>query len=106
MLSLYIGLFLNREFIYAVLIALIHIMVHKYQKIIFIVKVSQVNPFCQASPANTNLQMRIGPAETADYQQTAYSQPSALAHIQAKEADVQALAELTRALEKKVYMIH
>ncbi|XP_057806018.1 protein ALWAYS EARLY 3-like isoform X2 [Salvia miltiorrhiza] len=55
----------------------------------------------KVSTANTNMQMRIGSAETADYQQMAYSQPSALAQIQAKEADVQALAELTRALEKK-----
>ncbi|XP_042020468.1 protein ALWAYS EARLY 3-like [Salvia splendens] len=49
----------------------------------------------KVSSANTNLQMRIGSAETPNYQQIAYSQ------IQAKEADVQALAELTRALEKK-----
>ncbi|KAL1539095.1 protein ALWAYS EARLY 3-like [Salvia divinorum] len=49
----------------------------------------------KVSSANTNLQMRIGSAETPNYQQTAYSQ------IQAKEADVQALADLTRALEKK-----
>lgn len=60
----------------------------------------------QVSSANANLQMRIGSAETASYQQTAYSQPSKLAKIQAKEADVQALAELTRALDKKVLSIH
>lgn len=47
------------------------------------------------------MQMRIGSRETADYQQAAYSHPP-LTQIQAKEADVQALAELTRALEKKV----
>ncbi|KAH6832949.1 DNA binding protein [Perilla frutescens var. hirtella] len=52
------------------------------------------------SSANANLQMTVS-AETADYQQTAYSQHSTLAQVQAKEADVQALAELTRALEKK-----
>ena len=68
--------------------------------IIFILKLSQINRFDQVSSANTNLQMRIGSAETPNYQQTAYSQ------IQAKEADVQALAELTRALEKKVFSIH
>lgn len=45
----------------------------------------------QVSSVNTNSQMGIGSAETAIYQQ-----------IQAKEADVQALTELTRALEKKV----
>ncbi|KAL0367696.1 UNVERIFIED_CONTAM: protein ALWAYS EARLY 3 [Sesamum radiatum] len=47
------------------------------------------------------MQTRIGSAETAGYQQTPYSQPTTLAQIQAKEADVQALAELTRALDKK-----
>lgn len=52
--------------------------------------------------ANAKVQMRIGSAETATCQQTAFSQPSTWAQIQAKEADVQALAELTRALDKKV----
>ncbi|CAL5347002.1 unnamed protein product [Camellia sinensis] len=51
--------------------------------------------------ANPNLQAKIGPKETANNQQAANSQPSILAQIQAKEADVQALAELTRALDKK-----
>lgn len=55
---------------------------------------------------NTNLQMELGSAETATYQQTAYSQPNTLVQIQAKEADVQALTDLTRALEKKVISIH
>ncbi|KAL0393230.1 UNVERIFIED_CONTAM: protein ALWAYS EARLY 3 [Sesamum radiatum] len=55
----------------------------------------------KVASVNTNMQTRIGSAETAGYQQTAYSQPSTLAQIQAKEADVQALAELTRALDKK-----
>ncbi|KAG6394794.1 hypothetical protein SASPL_145384 [Salvia splendens] len=49
----------------------------------------------KVSCPNTNLQMRIGSAETLNHQQAAYSQ------IQAKEADVQALADVTRALEKK-----
>lgn len=57
---------------------------------------------CQGSPANPTLQAKNGPSETANNQQTANSQPSILAQIQAKEADVQALAELTRALDKKV----
>ncbi|KAI8002837.1 Protein ALWAYS EARLY 3 [Camellia lanceoleosa] len=51
--------------------------------------------------ANPNLQAKIGPKETANNQEAANSQPSILAQIQAKEADVQALAELTRALGKK-----
>ncbi|XP_020552958.1 protein ALWAYS EARLY 3-like [Sesamum indicum] len=55
----------------------------------------------KVASANTNVQTRIGPADAATYQQMAYSQPSTLAHVQAKEADVQALAELTRALDKK-----
>lgn len=68
----------------------------------FIIKASQVNVVHQVSSANTNLQMRVVSTEAADYQQIAYSQPCTLAQIQAKEADVQALAELTCALEKKV----
>ncbi|XP_011071459.1 protein ALWAYS EARLY 3 [Sesamum indicum] len=55
----------------------------------------------KVASANNNMQTRIGSAETAGYQQTSYSQPATLAQIQAKEADVQALAELTRALDKK-----
>lgn len=39
---------------------------------------------------------RMGSADTS------YSQPSIRAQIQAKEADIQALAQLTRALDKKV----
>ncbi|XP_058209241.1 protein ALWAYS EARLY 3 isoform X2 [Rhododendron vialii] len=56
----------------------------------------------KGSPANPTSQAKNGPSETANNQQTANSQPSILAQIQAKEADVQALAELTRALDKKV----
>ncbi|KAL0368247.1 UNVERIFIED_CONTAM: protein ALWAYS EARLY 3 [Sesamum calycinum] len=56
----------------------------------------------QVASVNTNMQTRIGSAETAGYQQTAYCQPTTLAQIQAKEADVQALAELTRALDKSL----
>ncbi|KAL0376476.1 UNVERIFIED_CONTAM: protein ALWAYS EARLY 3 [Sesamum calycinum] len=59
------------------------------------------NSVHQVASANTNVQTRIGPADAATYQQIAYSQPSTLAQAQAKEADVQALAELTRALDKK-----
>ncbi|KAK6146164.1 hypothetical protein DH2020_020033 [Rehmannia glutinosa] len=55
----------------------------------------------QVALASANAQTRFGSAQTASYQQTEYSQPNTLAQIQAKEADVQALAELTRALDKK-----
>ncbi|KAL2459632.1 Protein ALWAYS EARLY 3 [Forsythia ovata] len=55
----------------------------------------------KVASADANLQTRIWPAETATYQQTVYSLPSSLAQIQSKEADVQALAELTHALDKK-----
>ncbi|KAH7842107.1 hypothetical protein Vadar_001558 [Vaccinium darrowii] len=55
----------------------------------------------KGSPTNPNSQAKNGHSETGNNQQTANSQPSILAQIQAKEADVQALAELTRALEKK-----
>lgn len=48
------------------------------------------------------MQSRFGVMETAIYQSTAYSKSSGVAQIQAKEADVQALAELARALDKKV----
>ncbi|XP_022851476.1 protein ALWAYS EARLY 3-like isoform X2 [Olea europaea var. sylvestris] len=53
------------------------------------------------SSANAIMQARTGPTETTTYQQTAYSHPYSRAPIQAKEADVQALTELTRALDKK-----
>ncbi|XP_057485696.1 protein ALWAYS EARLY 3-like isoform X1 [Actinidia eriantha] len=55
----------------------------------------------KGAPANSNLQDKIGFKETANNQQSVDSQPYIRAQIQAKEADVQALAELTRALDKK-----
>lgn len=55
----------------------------------------------KVAPASADPQSKIAPKETATNQQTGYSLPSTLAQIQAKEADVQALAELTRALDKK-----
>ncbi|XP_047310135.1 protein ALWAYS EARLY 3-like [Impatiens glandulifera] len=45
---------------------------------------------------NVNVEGKVGSKETSNG-----SQPSVLAQIQAKEADVQALADLTRALDKK-----
>ncbi|XP_060197837.1 protein ALWAYS EARLY 3-like [Lycium barbarum] len=55
----------------------------------------------KVASAEADMQSKSGVVETATYQQTACSKPSAVAQIQAKEADVQALAELTRALDKK-----
>ncbi|KAL7104987.1 hypothetical protein ACP275_07G016600 [Erythranthe tilingii] len=55
----------------------------------------------KVASANANARARIGAADTANYMQASYSQPSTLAQVQAKEADIQALAELTRALDKK-----
>ncbi|KAI8012289.1 Protein ALWAYS EARLY 3 [Camellia lanceoleosa] len=52
-------------------------------------------------PTNFNSQAKIGFKETANNREAANSQSSTLAQIQAKEADVQALAELTRVLDKK-----
>ncbi|GAV73140.1 Myb_DNA-binding domain-containing protein/DIRP domain-containing protein [Cephalotus follicularis] len=46
-------------------------------------------------------QAKVEHHDPVDAQQPTNSQPSTLAQIQAKEADVQALAELTRALDKK-----
>ncbi|KAL1548485.1 protein ALWAYS EARLY 3-like isoform X2 [Salvia divinorum] len=52
------------------------------------------------SKVASDVSTRPGTGDTAMYQQT-YSQPGTLAQIQAKEADIQALAQLTRALDKK-----
>ncbi|KAH6808743.1 hypothetical protein C2S51_026526 [Perilla frutescens var. frutescens] len=54
----------------------------------------------KVASANADVITRAGAGDTATYQQT-YSQTSTLAQVQAKEADIQALAELTRALDKK-----
>ncbi|KZV24018.1 protein ALWAYS EARLY 3-like [Dorcoceras hygrometricum] len=50
--------------------------------------------------ATANVQSKAGPGEIASYQQTAQYQPT-VAPNQANEADIEALAELTRALDKK-----
>ncbi|KAK4354886.1 hypothetical protein RND71_027080 [Anisodus tanguticus] len=55
----------------------------------------------QVASAEADMQCKYGVTETATYQHTTYSKPSVVTQIQAKEADVQALVELTRALEKK-----
>ena len=51
---------------------------------------------------NANLHAKIGSGEAANSQQVANSQSIILAQNQGKEADCQALSELTRALDKKV----
>ncbi|KAK6254539.1 hypothetical protein SCA6_015844 [Theobroma cacao] len=55
----------------------------------------------KVDPSSPNLQLKVGPMETVYTQQAVNSQPSALALIQAREADVEALSQLTRALDKK-----
>ncbi|XAR63482.1 hypothetical protein NMG60_11023427 [Bertholletia excelsa] len=55
----------------------------------------------KGAPKNPKSQAQIGHKETVSNRQSQNSQPSLLAQIWAKEADVQALAELTRALDKK-----
>lgn len=60
--------------------------------------VSQVDFVLQVA---SDVLTRPGSGDTATYQQT-YSQPGTLAQLQAKEDDIQALAQLTRALDKKV----
>lgn len=51
------------------------------------------------------MQVNVGPGEIINAQHTAL-QPSITVQFQAKQADVQALSELTRVLDKKVYILH
>ncbi|MBA0681579.1 hypothetical protein Goari_023375, partial [Gossypium aridum] len=51
--------------------------------------------------SSPNLQLKIGPTETVYTLQAINSQPSAVSLVQAREADVEALSQLTRALDKK-----
>ncbi|CAN4104555.1 unnamed protein product [Withania somnifera] len=55
----------------------------------------------KVASAEADMQCKSGVMETAAYQQTKYPKLSLAAQIQAKEADVQALVEFTRALDKK-----
>ncbi|XP_022740959.1 protein ALWAYS EARLY 3-like isoform X2 [Durio zibethinus] len=55
--------------------------------------------------SSPNLQLKVGPIEPVYAQQAANSQPSALALVQAREADVEALSQLTRALDKKEALV-
>ncbi|KAK1351905.1 Always early protein 3 [Heracleum sosnowskyi] len=50
-------------------------------------------------------QAKRGPKDNVFSQQMLYSQPCSLAQIQAKEADVHAIADLSRALEKKQVLV-
>lgn len=63
-----------------------------------------INSFSQQGKvdlSSPNLPLKVGPGGIAYIQEVLHSQPSVLAQIQAREADVQALSELTRALDKK-----
>ncbi|RVW55741.1 Protein always early 3 [Vitis vinifera] len=61
-----------------------------------------VNKFFEnAGSTNANFHAKVGSGEAANSQQVANSQSIILAQNQGKEADVQALSELTRALDKK-----
>ncbi|XWS14047.1 hypothetical protein CRYUN_Cryun36dG0090200 [Craigia yunnanensis] len=55
--------------------------------------------------SSPNLQLKVGSIETVYSQQAINSQPSALALVQAREADVEALSQLTRALDKKEALV-
>uniref|UniRef100_A0A2N9IY91 HTH myb-type domain-containing protein n=1 Tax=Fagus sylvatica TaxID=28930 RepID=A0A2N9IY91_FAGSY len=55
----------------------------------------------QGGSPSSSVQAKVRPSEIANTQQAANSQPLLLAQIQAKEADVQALSELTLTLDKK-----
>ncbi|XP_012089049.1 protein ALWAYS EARLY 2 isoform X2 [Jatropha curcas] len=59
-----------------------------------------MNPLIKQVDAN-HLQAKIASTDIANAQQIFYGQPSAATQVQAKEADIQALSELNRALDKK-----
>ncbi|GKU85492.1 hypothetical protein SLEP1_g162 [Rubroshorea leprosula] len=63
--------------------------------------VSKLLQQAKVDSPSPNLQPKVGPGESVYTQQVVNSQPYVLAQIQAREADVQALSELTRALHKK-----
>lgn len=58
----------------------------------------------QVDISSSNQQAQDGDDEALDLQ-LLNSQPSSIGHIHAREADVQALSELTRALNKKVWPV-
>ncbi|XP_021999032.1 protein ALWAYS EARLY 3 isoform X3 [Helianthus annuus] len=55
----------------------------------------------EVASAKSEFQSRNGPRDTLSDHHAAYSVPGTTAKFQAKEADVEAIAELTRALDKK-----
>ena len=62
------------------------------------------NCLYQGGLGGSNSQVNNG-GETVNTQQATNAQPSFYAQIQAKEADIHALSELTRALDKKVIFV-
>ncbi|CAI9106776.1 OLC1v1005995C1 [Oldenlandia corymbosa var. corymbosa] len=54
---------------------------------------------------DANLQARVGTRQTLIYHPMPYPQPATTAQVQAKEADVQALAKLNRSLDKKEALV-
>ncbi|KAK6914463.1 DIRP domain, partial [Dillenia turbinata] len=59
------------------------------------------DPLKQGGPTGANLPLKVDVSEVTNAQQAEHLHPAATVHGQAKEADVQALFELTRALDKK-----
>lgn len=55
----------------------------------------------EVASVKSDLQSSNGPRDFASNHHAAYTMPGTLAQIQAKELDVEAIAELTRALDKK-----
>lgn len=65
-----------------------------------------MSPFWQGDTIDAIVQAKATVSEVvAAAQQAVYSQPCTLAQIQAREADIRALAELARALDKKVIVL-
>lgn len=58
--------------------------------------------FSQVDTNHAIAQAKTAAIDIGSLQQEAYSQPSMLPQNHAKEADIRALTELTRALDKKV----
>ncbi|XP_051127509.1 protein ALWAYS EARLY 3-like [Andrographis paniculata] len=59
----------------------------------------------KVASANAHVPTNLAPVDATTYQSIAFSQPGVLTSI-SKEADVQALAELTHALDKKKAIVH
>ncbi|KAK6930448.1 DIRP domain, partial [Dillenia turbinata] len=59
------------------------------------------DPLKQGGLISANLPLKVDVSEVANAQQAAHLQPATTVHSQAKEADIQALFDLTRALDKK-----